>query len=182
MDAARLERERSAYQGQSEHLGCRHDAVQMLRQPSFYVIYLMMTMLAFGGLVVTAQLNSMASSSHVDNVIVAFGMTALVLAITVDRILNGLTRPFWGLVSDRIGRENAIFIAFILEALAVFALLQLIGHPVWFVVLSGLCFFAWSNIFSVSLLTTRAAPASCHTLNDNGTDELECGVLFGPKG
>ena len=123
--------------------------LQMLCQPSFYVIYLMMTMLAFGGLVVTAQLNPMASSYHVDNVMVAFGMTALVLAITVDRILNGLTRPFWGWVSDNIGRENAIFIAFILEALAVYALLQLIHRPVWFVVLSGLCFFAWGNIFSL---------------------------------
>ncbi|HUI82858.1 MAG TPA: oxalate/formate MFS antiporter [Candidatus Binatia bacterium] len=122
---------------------------QMLRQPSFYVIYLMMTMLAFGGLVVTAQLNPMASSYHVDKVIVAFGMTAVVLAITVDRLLNGLTRPFWGWVSDHIGRENAIFIAFILEALAVYALLQLISYPIWFVVLSGLCFFAWGNIFSL---------------------------------
>src|SRR3984893_15464873 len=97
---------------------------EMLRQPSFYVIYLMMTMLAFGGIVVTAQLNPMASTYHVDNVIVAFGMTALVLAITVDRLLNGLTRPFWGWVSDHIGRENAIFIAFILDAIAVYALLQ----------------------------------------------------------
>jgi len=123
--------------------------LQMLRQPTFYVIYLMMTMLAFGGLVVTAQLNPMASSYHVDKIVVAFGMTAVVLAITVDRMLNGLTRPFWGWVSDHIGRENAIFIAFILEAIAVYALLQLIAHPIWFVVLSGLCFFAWGNIFSL---------------------------------
>jgi OFA family oxalate/formate antiporter-like MFS transporter len=122
---------------------------EMLREPSFYIIYLMMAMLAFGGLVVTAQLNPMASSYHVDNVVVAFGMTALVLAITVDRILNGFTRPFWGWVSDHIGRENSIFIAFVLEALAVYALLQLINHPIWFVVLSGLCFFAWGNIFSL---------------------------------
>ena len=123
--------------------------LQMLRQPSFYVIYLMMTMLAFGGIVVTVQLNPMASSYHVDKVVVLWGMTALVLAITVDRILNGLTRPFWGWVSDNIGRENAIFISFILEAIAVYALLQLIGHPIWFVVLSGLCFFAWGNIYSL---------------------------------
>jgi len=123
--------------------------LQMLRQPSFYVIYLMMTMLAFGGLVVTAQLNPMAASYHVDNIVLAFGMTAVVLAITVDRLLNGFTRPFWGWVSDNIGRENAIFIAFILEAIAVYALLQLISYPVWFVVLSGLCFFAWGNIFSL---------------------------------
>jgi hypothetical protein len=142
-------KQRSEDQGQGKHLGRRYDAVQMLRQPTFYVIYLMMTMLAFGGLVVTAQLNPMASSYHVDKVVVAFGMTALVLAITVDRLLNGLTRPFWGWVSDHIGRENAIFIAFILEAIAVYALLQLIGHPIWFVVLSGLCFFAWGNIFSL---------------------------------
>jgi len=122
---------------------------QMLHQPSFYVIYLMMTMLAFGGLVVTVQLNPMASSYHVDNVVVAFGMTALVLAITVDRIMNGLTRPFWGWVSDNIGRENALFISFILESIAVYALLQLIRRPVWFVALSGLCFFAWGNIYSL---------------------------------
>jgi len=123
--------------------------LQMLQQPSFYVIYLMMTMLAFGGIVVTVQLNPMAASYHVDKVVVLWGMTALVLAITVDRILNGLTRPFWGWVSDNIGRENAIFISFILEAIAVYALLQLIGHPIWFVVLSGLCFFAWGNIYSL---------------------------------
>src|ERR1700730_14558643 len=122
---------------------------QMLRQPSFYVIYLMMTMLSFGGLVVTAQLNPMAVSYHVGKVVVAFGMTALVLAITVDRYLNGLTRPFWGWVSDHIGRENTMFIAFTLEAVAVFALLQLISRPIWFIALSGLCFFAWGEIFSL---------------------------------
>src|SRR5579863_2996762 len=122
---------------------------QMLRQPSFYMIYLMMTMLSFGGLVVTAQLNPMAVSYHVDKVVVAFGMTALVMAITVDRYLNGLTRPFWGWVSDHIGRENTMFIAFTMEAIAVFALLQLINRPVWFIALSGLCFFAWGEIFSL---------------------------------
>jgi OFA family oxalate/formate antiporter-like MFS transporter len=121
----------------------------MLRQPSFYVIYLMMTMLSFGGLVVTAQLNPMATSYHVDKVVVAFGMTALVMAITVDRYLNGLTRPFWGWVSDHIGRENTMFIAFTLEAFAVFLLLQLISRPIWFIALSGLCFFAWGEIFSL---------------------------------
>lgn len=122
---------------------------QMLREPSFYVVYLMMTMLAFGGIVVTVQLSPMAVSYHVDKVIVAFGMTALVLAIELDRILNGLTRPFWGWVSDHIGRENALFYSFVLEAMAVFALLRLISHPLWFIALSGLCFFAWGNIYSL---------------------------------
>jgi len=121
----------------------------MLKSGSFYMIYFMMTLVAFGGLVVTAQINPMAVSYHVDKIIVFGGMTALVLAIEIDRILNGLTRPFWGWVSDHIGRENTMFIAFTAEAIAVFALLQLISRPLWFIVLSGLCFFAWGEIFSL---------------------------------
>ncbi len=123
--------------------------MQMVRTGSFWVIYFMMTLVAFGGLVVTAQLKPMAVSYHVDKLVIAFGMTALVLAIEVDRILNGLTRPFWGWVSDHIGRENTMFIAFACEAMAVFALLQLIHRPVMFILLSGLCFFAWGEIFSL---------------------------------
>ncbi len=122
---------------------------QMIRTGSFWVIYLMMTMVAFGGLVVTAQLKPMAKAYHVDQIIIFGGMTALVLAIEIDRVLNGLTRPFWGWVSDYIGRENTMFIAFMAEALAVFGLLHLIHRPVWFIMLSGLCFFAWGEIFSL---------------------------------
>lgn len=122
---------------------------QMIQTGSFWMIYFMMTLVAFGGLVVTAQLGPMAVSYKVDKVIVAFGMTALVLALEVDRILNGLTRPFWGWVSDHIGRENTMAIAFTCEALAVLGLLQLISHPLWFILLSGLCFFAWGEIFSL---------------------------------
>jgi OFA family oxalate/formate antiporter-like MFS transporter len=148
---------------------------QMLKQPSFYVIYVMMTMLAFGGIVVTVQLNPMASSYHVDKVVVLWGMTALVLAITVDRILNGLTRPFWGWVSDHIGRENAIFISFILEAIAVYALLQLISRPIWFVALSGLCFFAWGNIYSLF-------PSITGDLYGNKWATTNYGIVYTAKG
>src|SRR6202035_4723522 len=122
---------------------------QMLRQPSFYIIYVMMTMLAFGGLVVTAQLNPMAASYHVDKVVIAWGMTALVMAITVDRILNGLTRPFWGWVSDHIGRYNTMAIAFAAEAVAIVALLHLLHHPIWLVGLTGFPCCAWGEISSL---------------------------------
>ena len=149
--------------------------MQMVRQPSFWIIYVMMTMLAFGGLVVTAQLNPLAKSYHVDNVIIWGGMTALVLAITVDRLLNGLTRPFWGWVSDHIGRENAIFYSFMLEAACVFALLQLMSRPVWFVALSGLCFFAWGNIFSLF-------PAITGDLYGNKWATTNYGVVYTAKG
>ena len=122
---------------------------QMLKQPSFYVIYIMMTLVDFGGLVVTAQIKPIAIFYHVDKVIVLWGMSALVVAIELDRILNGLCRPFWGWVSDHIGRENTMFIAFLSQGLAVLGLLALISHPVWFVVMTGLCFFGWGEIFSL---------------------------------
>jgi MFS transporter, OFA family, oxalate/formate antiporter len=122
---------------------------QMMRTGCFWLMYLMMVMVAFGGLMVTAQLSPIAKFYGVDKVIVVFGMSALVLAIQVDRILNGLTRPFWGWVSDHLGRENSMCIAFTLEALAVFCLLRLVSHPVWFILFSGLCFFAWGEIFSL---------------------------------
>lgn len=122
---------------------------QMVKHGSFWVIYLMMALMAFTGLVVTAQLKPIAAFYHVDKVVVAFGLSALVLAIQLDRILNGLTRPFWGWVSDHIGRENTMFVAFGLQALTIIALLQLIHHPIWFIVLSGLAFFSWGEIFSL---------------------------------
>ena len=122
---------------------------QMMRTGCFWLMYLMMLMVAFGGLMVIAQLGPIAQSYGVDKVIVVFGMSALVLAIQVDRILNGLTRPFWGWVSDHLGRENSMCAAFTLEALAVFCLLRLVSHPVWFILFSGLCFFAWGEIFSL---------------------------------
>ena len=122
---------------------------EMVRTGPFWLIYFMMTIVAFGGLVVTAQLSPIAKFYHVDKVPVFFGMSALVMAIEVNRILNGVTRPFWGWVSDHIGRENTMFLAFLLEAVAVFGLLQLINRPLWFILLSGICFFAWGEIFSL---------------------------------
>ena len=122
---------------------------QMVTHGSFWVIYLMMALMAFTGLVITAQVNPIAKFYHVDKVVIAFGLTALVLAIQIERILNGLTRPFWGWVSDHIGRENTMFIAFGLQSLTIVALLQLIHRPIWFIILSGLAFFSWGEIFSL---------------------------------
>src|ERR1041385_4146400 len=86
--------------------------LQMVRQPTFWVLYVMMTMMAFTGLVVTAQISPIASHYHVGNVTLVFGFTALVLALELDRIVNGVTRPLWGWISDRVGRENAMFVSF----------------------------------------------------------------------
>ncbi|MBX5465517.1 MAG: oxalate/formate MFS antiporter [Clostridia bacterium] len=148
---------------------------QMFRQRSFWVLYFMMTLMAFSGLVVTAQINPIAKYYHVDKVVVAFGMTALVLAVQLDRILNGITRPFWGWVSDHIGRENTMFIAFSIQALTILALMQLIHHPVWFIVLSGLAFFSWGEIFSLF-------PAAVGDLYGRTWATTNYGFLYTAKG
>ena len=128
-----------------------HDSTwwEMLTQPSFYLIYVMMTLVAFGGLVVTSQLKEIAGFYKVDKVIVAWGLSASILAIQLNRIVNGLTRPLWGWISDHIGRENAMFSAFLIEGLAIWAWLQTIHRPVMFVLLSSAVFFAWGEIFSL---------------------------------
>src|SRR5256885_14949624 len=126
--------------------------MEMLKTPVFWLLYVMMTMLAMGGLMATAQLGPIAVDYKVATVpvsLLGITMAALPFALSLDRILNGLTRPFFGWVSDHIGRENTMFIAFGLEGLGIFALYMLGHHPVWFVVLSGLVFFAWGEIYSL---------------------------------
>jgi len=122
---------------------------QMVRTGTFWLMYVMMAMVAFGGLMVTAQLKPIAATYGMDKHILAFGVTALGLALILDRILNGITRPFWGWISDHIGRYNTMAIAFGLEAAGIFALLHLVDRPLWFVILSGFVFFAWGEIYSL---------------------------------
>lgn len=148
---------------------------QMIRHSSFWVLYFMMTLMAFSGLVITAQVNPIAKFYHVDQVVVAFGMSALVLAIQIERILNGVTRPFWGWVSDHIGRENTMFIAFGLQSVTIVLLLQLIHHPIWFIVLSGLAFFSWGEIFSLF-------PAATADLFGQRYATTNYGIVYTAKG
>jgi MFS transporter, OFA family, oxalate/formate antiporter len=148
---------------------------EMLKQPSFYVIYLMMTLVAFGGLVVTAQLMAIAGFYKVDKITVAFGMSAAILAIQLNRIVNGVTRPLWGWISDHIGRENAMFTAFLIEGLAIWAWLQTINRPVMFVLLSSLVFFAWGEIFSLF-------PSITADLFDSKWATTNCGIVYTSKG
>ncbi len=148
---------------------------QMMREPAFWALYFMMALMAFSGLVITAQVNPIAKFYHVDKAIVAFGMSALVLAIQIERVLNGITRPFWGWVSDHIGREHTMFIAFGLQAATIVALLQLIAHPVWFVILSGLAFFSWGEIFSLF-------PAATADLFGKKYATTNYGVVYTAKG
>jgi OFA family oxalate/formate antiporter-like MFS transporter len=126
-------------------------------QPLFWVMYLMFVLVATGGLMATAQLSVIATDFGVAKtpVSIAFiSLPALTFALSLDRILNGITRPFFGWVSDRIGRENTMFIAFLLEGIGIFALTTATGNPVLFVLLTGVVFFAWGEIYSLFPATT----------------------------
>jgi OFA family oxalate/formate antiporter-like MFS transporter len=125
---------------------------QMVRTPVFWLMYVMFVLMAAGGLMATAQLAPIAKDFKIADVPVSLlGLTlpALTFALTIDRVLNGLCRPFFGWVSDHIGRENTMFIAFMIEGLGIFALSKFGTNPVAFVLLSGLVFFAWGEIYSL---------------------------------
>jgi MFS transporter, OFA family, oxalate/formate antiporter len=122
--------------------------IDMLKIPIFWLMFVMMTMMSTGGLMVTSNFANFARDFGVADVLV-LGLAALPFALTVDRLLNGFTRPFFGRVSDRIGRENTMGLAFGLEAAAILLLLLFRRNPPAFIVLSGLVFFGWGEIFSL---------------------------------
>jgi MFS family permease len=120
----------------------------MLRTPLFWLMFVMMTMMSTSGLMVTSQMASFAADFGVSKVLV-FGLAALPLALTIDRFTNGLTRPLFGWISDRLGRENTMCFAFALEGVAMALWLLTRDNAVLFVLLSGVVFFGWGEIFSL---------------------------------
>jgi MFS transporter, OFA family, oxalate/formate antiporter len=126
--------------------------MEIVRQPVFWVMYLMFVLVAAGGLMAVAQLAPIAKDFKIGEVPVSIlGLTlpALTFALTIDRVLNGLTRPFFGWVSDNIGREMTMLIAFTVEGVGIACLFTFGQEPLMFVILSGLVFFAWGEIYSL---------------------------------
>jgi len=131
---------------------------QVLRSPVFWVMYVMFVLVASGGLTAVAQLGSIAKDFHIDNVpVTLLGVTAVALtfALSLNNIMNGISRPVLGFVSDKIGRERTMFGAFLLEGIGIFALMRFGTTPISFVLLSGVVFFAWGEIYSIFPATTR---------------------------
>ncbi len=120
----------------------------MLRSPIFWLMFVMMAMMSTSGLMVTSQMAAFAGEFGVAKAMV-WGLAALPLALTIDRFTNGLTRPFFGWVSDHIGRENTMGLAFALEGVAMALWLAARSDPLLFVLLSGVVFFGWGEIFSL---------------------------------
>jgi OFA family oxalate/formate antiporter-like MFS transporter len=151
---------------------------EVVSAPVFWVMYLMFVMMAAGGLMATAQLGPIAKDFGLhDSPVSLLGLTlpALTFALTIDRVLNGLTRPFFGWISDRIGRENTMFMAFAIEAVGILALSKYGQSPVAFVVLTGIVFFAWGEIYSLF-------PATCGDTFGPKFAATNAGLLYTAKG
>ena len=152
--------------------------LEIVRYPVFWVMYLMFVLVGAGGLMATAQLAPIAKDFQIADIPVSIlGLTlpALTFALSIDRVLNGLTRPFFGWVSDNIGRELTMLIAFGFEALGIFALYAYGKDPLMFVLLSGLVFFAWGEIYSLF-------PSTCTDTFGARYATANAGLLYTAKG
>src|SRR5436853_2624989 len=151
---------------------------EALKTPVFWVMYAMFVMVGAGGLMAIAQLAPIANDYKIAGVPVSIlGLTlpALTFALTIDRVLNGVCRPFFGWVSDHIGRENTMFIAFFVEGVGIYALLYFASNPVLFVILSGVVFFAWGEIYSLF-------PATCTDIYGRKFATTNYGMLYTAQG
>jgi OFA family oxalate/formate antiporter-like MFS transporter len=122
---------------------------QMLATPVFWVMYVMFLLVAASGLMATAQVALIARDFNVANVAVLGAATTLTVALVVDNVFNGLARPLFGWVSDNIGRENTMALAFALGGIS-YWLLGSFGTTPWgFIVFAGLIFLTWGEIYSL---------------------------------
>lgn len=125
---------------------------EMLRTPIFYAMYVAFVCIGIGGLVATAQIGPIARDFLIDDVPVTLllvTLPALQWALVMDRILNGLARPAFGWLSDRIGREHTMLLAFGGQAVIIFIFIKLAAIPLAFVLMSGLLYFTYGEIFSL---------------------------------
>jgi OFA family oxalate/formate antiporter-like MFS transporter len=155
-----------------------HPPAHVLRSVPFWLLYAMFVMVGAGGLMVTAQLAPVARDFGIDHVPVSLlgvTMPALGFALAIGLVLNGVSRPFFGWVSDHIGRENTMLIAFLLEGVAIYALFLFADNPVMFVLLAGLVYFAWGEIFALF-------PAACTDIYGRKFATTNYSMLYTAKG
>ena len=153
-------------------------SAEMASTSHFWLMYFMMTMVATGGLMATAQLAPMAKDFNVDKTpvtILGWTVLALPFALSLDRVINGICRPIWGWVSDHIGREKTMALAFGLEAVAIYALISFAHRPLLFVLFSAFTFFGWGEIYSLF-------PALCGDFFGRKHATANYGFLYTAKG
>ncbi|GJG95351.1 oxalate/formate MFS antiporter [Cupriavidus pauculus] len=151
---------------------------QMVRTPVFWVIYVSFVAVAAGGIMATAQLGPIAKDfgfASMPVTMLGFTLPLLTMTLSIDNLCNGLTRPLCGFVSDRIGRENTMFLIFIGEGLSLIGLLEMGHNPYWFMFFAALTFLFWGEIFSIF-------PALCADTFGSKFAAANAGTLYTAKG
>lgn len=151
---------------------------EVLRSPLFWVLFVMSLLVTAAGLTFTAHLATIALDFQIaDAPVSLLGLTlpALTFALTLDRVANGLARPLCGWLSDYIGRENTMVMAFTLGAASIYAFSAWGDDPVMFVLLASAVFFAWGEVASLF-------PATCTDYFGASYATTNAGMLHTAKG
>ena len=125
---------------------------EMLKTPVFWMLYLCMVLVASGGLMAAAEVAPIAKDYGVATTPVTFlwaTLPLLTMALSIDSLVNGLTRPLTGWISDHIGRENTMVLVFAVEGLAIWGLMRFGHDPIGFLVFAPLIFLGYGEIFSL---------------------------------
>jgi MFS transporter, OFA family, oxalate/formate antiporter len=144
---------------------------QVLRTPIFWMMYLVFVMVAAGGLMTAAQIAPIAQDFKIAGEpvgLLGFQMAALTFAISLDRIFDGFGRPFFGWVSDTIGREHTMFIAFATAALMLLTLSVYGRIPVVFVLATAVYFGVFGEIYSLFPATSGDTFGAKFATTNNG--------------
>lgn len=171
-------RSKGAEAVKSRQIAVSFTSGEMASTPHFWLMYFMMALVATGGLMAVAQLGPMAIKYGVAKIPVKFlwmSIPALTFALSADRLVNGVCRPMWGWISDHIGRENTMGLAFGLEGIAKIGLIALAANPVAFVIMTAFTFFGWGEIFSLF-------PALCGDFFGRKHATENYGFLYTSKG
>jgi OFA family oxalate/formate antiporter-like MFS transporter len=149
--------------------------VQVLSTPVFWLLYIMFVLVSASGLMATAQIAPISKDFHVGDVVLLFGASTLSMALIIDNICNGAARPLFGWISDNIGREYTMAIAFGLGGIA-YWLLGSLGYAPWgFVVFAALIFLTWGEIFSLF-------PSTCTDTFGTKFATVNLSLLYTAKG
>lgn len=152
-----------------------YTAKQMMSNPIFWLLYVMFVAVSASGLMATAQIALIASDLKISNTVLFLGASTLSVALVVDNVMNGTARPFFGWVSDHIGREATMVIAFGLGGIS-YLMLGSIGASPWlFVLFAGLIFFTWGEIFSLF-------PSTCTDTFGPKYATVNTSILYTAKG
>jgi MFS transporter, OFA family, oxalate/formate antiporter len=152
-----------------------YSPLDALSTPVFWTLYIMFIMVSASGLMATAQIAPIALDFNIGNAVVLLGVSTLSTALVVNNVCNGAARPLFGWISDNIGRENTMAVAFGLGGVS-YWLLGTFGHNPWaFVVFAALIFLTWGEIFSLF-------PSTCTDTFGTKFATVNLSLLYTAKG